>query len=130
MPFKSPLRLVCEIGKETYFVETPFEYLQTVVPLSEYHLAKGMDTIIVPKGFQTDFASIPRLFWNIVSPESPYIREASVIHDWLYTQKVIYTRKQADEILRAAMIELGASRYLAGIVYWSVRIFGGSHWKD
>lgn len=130
MAFLSPLKLVCALGEETYFVDAPFVYQQKIVPLSEYYLVHSMDIITVPKGFSTDFASIPKLFWNILSPESPHIREASVIHDWLYTQKVIYTRKQADEILRGAMIELGASKLLANIVYWSVRICGGSHWKD
>lgn len=39
--------------------------------------------IVVPEGFITDFASIPRFLWSIYPPTGRY-QEAAVIHDWLY----------------------------------------------
>lgn len=130
MPFRDSLHLTCITGTETYVVEEIFTYEQKCVPLTLYYIVHGMQVIRVLPGFKTDFASIPKLFWNILPKDSKYIREASVIHDWLYTYTTIYTRKEADMILRAAMLELGANRLLANIVYWSVRLFGGSHWKE
>jgi len=130
MPFLTPLKLVCALGEETYFVDSPFIYKQIVVPLTAEQQLRSLDIISVPKGFSTDFASIPKVFWNLLSHDSPQIREPSVIHDWLYTQKVIYTRKQADQILRSAMLEVGANRFIANTVYYGVRWFGGSYWKD
>ena len=43
--------------------------------------------IIVPQGFWTDGASIPRFAWSIVGTpfESDYLQGA-VLHDWLYHQ--------------------------------------------
>lgn len=130
MPFTSQLHLSCIPGTETYVVEKPFEYVQRNIPLTQYYTMLGMRKIIVLPGFKTDFASIPKLFWNIIPKDSKYIREASVVHDWLYSYTTIYTRQEADAILREAMIELGASQLLANIVYWSVRLFGGSHWRQ
>lgn len=130
MPFRNSLHLTCLAGSETYIVEELFTYEQRCVTLTPYYTMLGMQLIRVLPGFKTDFASIPKLFWNILPKDSRYIREASVVHDWLYTYTTIYTRQEADTILREAMIELGASKLLAYIVYWSVRLFGGSHWKD
>lgn len=130
MPFRNLLHLTCLAGSETYIVEELFTYKQRCVTLTPYYAMLGMQLIRVLPGFKTDFASIPKLFWNILPKDSRYIREASVVHDWLYTYTTIYTRQEADTILREAMIELGASKLLAYIVYWSVRLFGGSHWKD
>lgn len=46
-----------------------------------YPTADG--TIVVPIGFVTDFASIPRFLWSIYPPTGRYQR-AAVLHDWLY----------------------------------------------
>lgn len=41
------------------------------------------DHIDVAIGFQTDFATIPRLFW-VILPKWGRYGNATVIHDWLY----------------------------------------------
>jgi hypothetical protein len=40
------------------------------------------DTFVVPTGFVTDFASVPRFLHWLVSPYGAYTR-AAVLHDWL-----------------------------------------------
>ena len=40
--------------------------------------------ITVPAGFVTDLASVPRLFWGLVSPWD--VAKAAVIHDYLYAR--------------------------------------------
>jgi Protein of unknown function (DUF1353) len=37
----------------------------------------------VEEGFETDLASIPRIFWGLISPDSPF-SSAYVVHDKLY----------------------------------------------
>lgn len=40
------------------------------------------DIIVVPKGFETDFASTPRLLQNLFPPTGPWTK-AAVVHDFL-----------------------------------------------
>jgi len=47
-------------------------------------------TYIIPAGFIFDGASIPRLFWNILSP-SGYLFMAGLVHDFVYKYGFLYT---------------------------------------
>lgn len=93
--------------------------------------------IVVPAGFVTDFASIPRAALWYVDDDDPCILFGSVIHDYLYTRhgdlglgtRVIFTREQADQVLREAMLVCGARKAQAAVVYAAVRLGGGSHWN-
>ena len=92
-------------------------------------------TITAPAGLGTDFASIPRAAYSLLDPEDPVICYPSVIHDYLYafqgkTNGRIFTREEADSVLREAMLASGATSVQAAIVYRAVRLFGGSHWKS
>src|SRR5689334_1061409 len=56
-----------------------------VTPL-EYRIGDTTDKIVVPAGFVTDLASIPRAFWGppfFLTPAGQYSR-AAIIHDYLY----------------------------------------------
>jgi hypothetical protein len=50
-----------------------------------YYVGRECSSLYVdiPEGFETDLGSIPRLFWNLISPDSPW-SSAYVVHDWLY----------------------------------------------
>lgn len=83
-------------------------------------------TWVVPKGFETDFASVPKIFWNILPPIGLYA-QAAIVHDYLYqTGKV--SRAEADEIFREIMKQDGVSFIVRNVMYAAVRIFGGSHY--
>jgi len=89
--------------------------------------------ITVPKGFKTDFASIPRFAWRYIDPEDPCILYASVVHDYLYSLagkmgEVVFARNLADRVLSEAMEISGARVDQRAIVYRLVDWFGGSHW--
>jgi hypothetical protein len=92
-------------------------------------------TITVPAGLITDFASIPRVAWDLLDPEDPIIAWPSVVHDYLYTcngtlpDGSTYTREQADAVLREAMEVCGAGLFIRESVYEAVEEFGGSHWQ-
>jgi len=62
------------------------------------------ETINVPVGFKTDFASVPRFLWGIIPRWGKY-GNAAVVHDFCYWQQY-YTRKRADEIFLEGMTVL------------------------
>lgn len=103
-----------------------FEYYRTDDPNSK---------IIVPKGFVTDFASIPRMFRHILpvtgTKRNPYGKSA-VLHDYLYDKTCLYnySRKEADDIFLEAMKAVGVSKFVRYLLYYSVRWFGKSHYKN
>ncbi len=114
-------------GTQLYEIREPFSYRSSVL---YGHI------VTVPAGYVTDFASIPRIAWNILDPESPIIGWPSVIHDWLYSNHgklpdgFTYARENADEVLREAMELQGAGAFIRSAVFNAVQLFGKSHWKS
>jgi len=104
-------------GKSWELVE-PFEYyIDEEKPDGE--------KIVVPAGFRTDFASIPRFAWSIIgSPWGKY-GKAAVIHDYCY-YKTLYTRKKCDKIFLEAMKVLGVGWLKRRTMWLAVRLFAGS----
>lgn len=86
------------------------------------------DTFIVPAGFKTDFASVPRVFWNIIPPTSPRYTKAAVLHDWFYAKQGV-TRSDADGLFRRIMRDSGVGKVKRGIMWLAVRAFGWLSWK-
>lgn len=91
----------------------------------EYHVGgpDSTDVIIVPKGYQTDFASVPKAFWGIFPPFGRY-SSASVIHDFLYGNR-LRPRKECDKIFLEAMEVMEVNWITRHTMYRAVRIFGG-----
>jgi hypothetical protein len=85
-------------------------------------------TIIVPSGFITDLATIPRIFWSFDSPFDGKYMSAAILHDYLYSCSLAHNRKEADRILYSAMKAEGSSTWTANKFYIAVRIGGGSHY--
>jgi hypothetical protein len=106
--------------------------------------------LIVPVGFLSDLASIPRVAWSLgYDPDCNEMELASWHHDWLYshvgkvpvrtlrpdtrplTMMVSLTRKQCDQILCVeGMAELGAKRWQRNVVYILLRLFGRSSFNS
>lgn len=95
------------------------------------------ESVNVPAGTVTDFASIPRPLWNILPPWGKY-GKAAVIHDFMYSQHQITSngkqvdieRKQADDIFLEAMKVLGVGTITRYAMYYAVRVFGHRPWAD
>lgn len=103
--------------------------------------------IIVPRGFVTDFASVPRVPIAYMLAGG-VAKEAAVLHDFLYTfphntgTGRTVTRPESDCVLRGAGIEgmrLPGDEFIAAVcnqikfcvprLMWvMVRLFGWSHW--
>ena len=81
----------------------------------------------VPAGFETDFASVPRL--PIVYEKfGNKAHKPAVLHDYLYSiggDEV--DRKFADQVFLAAMIADGMDSTTAHGMYDAVRAFGAPH---
>jgi len=90
------------------------------------------DLVIVPDGFVTDLASIPRCLWPIFPPRGRYNR-AAVVHDYLYgthhTEWRPADRLTADRIFREAMVDLGVWRPVRWCVWLGVRLGGVRAWS-
>lgn len=82
--------------------------------------------VIVPEGFVTDFASVPRapftywLFGGIGD-------EAAVVHDFLYERAVV-TRDLADLVYGEALEACGVARWRRAAMVLAVQLFGGSRY--
>ena len=112
------------------------------------------DTFVVPAGFVTDFATVPRFMHWLVLPYGAYTR-AAVLHDWLLTELAGWwgvhrndpaphhqppaNSRDTDGIFRLVMEQLGvpwAKRWMmwaavrAASLFTSRRAYGRQFWHD
>jgi hypothetical protein len=85
------------------------------------------ETINVPIGFLTDFASVPRPFWWF-APKWGLYGNAAVIHDFCYWDQS-YSRKKSDDLFREGMRVLKVGRVKTWLLYYAVRYFGCMAWN-
>lgn len=116
MPFRTvPVLRVGEQDGE-WILETPV-----------YYRTQAGDDLVVPPGFVTDLASIPRLL-HALMPVNGSHRAAAILHDWLYeTQK--FSRAQSDRLFLEAMAESGVRWTQRQAMYLGVRIGGWVPWS-
>ena len=82
-----------------------------------------------PKGYVTDGASIPKVFWSIIgAPFDGQYREAAVIHDE-YCDSKTEPWKDVHRIFYYANRAAGVSEIKAKILYTAVRV-AGPKWGD
>ncbi len=93
-----------------------------------YTIGISTDSVTVPEGFVTDFASIPQVFQSIIRQNGLYLLPA-VVHDYLYWKQTC-TRTQADQIFLLAMIENRVSDVHRIPIYEVVRAAGGFAWEE
>ena len=43
------------------------------------------DVVVVPKGYYSDWSTIPRILWKIYPPNYSEARRGAVAHDYLYS---------------------------------------------
>jgi hypothetical protein len=103
------------------------------------------DTFVVPVGFVTDFATVPRFLHWLVLPYGAYTR-AAVLHDYLIEERINHpdpalrvTSRDTDGVFRRVMQELGvpwAKRWTmwaavrAAALFNSRRARGRQFWRD
>lgn len=80
-------------------------------------------SFIVPVGFVTDFASVPRWLMSLVPPIGKWTR-AAVLHDWLCTEGIdlgVVTSRDADGIFRRVLREEDVGPTLRWLMWTAVR---------
>lgn len=84
---------------------------------------------VVPAGFTTDLASIPKILWSIYSPNKANTIAAAVIHDFIYFCPGNQKRSDADSIFYDALINNGVKTSTAFKYWLAVRLFGRTHYN-
>lgn len=111
--FRTDLDVVC-IDDSFWILNSILSYMSDLIGLIE-----------VPVGFETDFASVPRvpIFFTLFGDRAH--REA-VLHDYLYRIDSVPTveRSQADEVFLEAMKNRGKGFSVRYAMYWGVRLGG------
>jgi len=99
----------------------------TCVPLS---FTVEHEKFVIPPGFDTDLASIPRIAWPLAAPFRSEFMRPAIVHDWLYRYTCVFSRADADLIFYEMLKNEGVSSFKASIMYWAVRWFGASHYSE
>lgn len=91
----------------------------------------GGKLLIVPHGFQSDGASVPRFFWRLVFPAcDTKALWAAFAHDYVYrTHPEGWTKAKADEMFYDLLVEHGVKVWRAWLAYKGVDWFGFYAWK-
>jgi len=118
--FKTPMVASPTVDGKYWVLQEPLVYIHP----------KTNQRFVVPRGFVTDLASVPRLFWTAFPPCGKYTT-AAVLHDYLYwVQSYDCDRECADEILLIAMEEANVKLVSRNAIYTAVRFGGDSAWSE
>lgn len=118
MPFKSDLELRSLPQADAWEVIQPLAYM-----------TQDERLVLVPVGYRTDLASVPRLAWRIVPRDHAQARRPAVAHDYIYTHQTHrFTKAEADQIFHQALIEEGMGKVLAWLMWCAVRLGGRGNW--
>jgi Protein of unknown function (DUF1353) len=81
------------------------------------------ERFVVEKGFQTDFASVPKIFTWLLPRYGRYTK-AAILHDWLCqrAKKGLIDRADADGIFLRSMRELGVPFLRRWLMWGAVRL--------
>ena len=133
---------IIPICRKNYRLEADYEY--------QWKEDGAIFRLIIPKGFTSDGASVPRALWTLTGlrPDG-LIRAASWLHDFLYryrgecphgSYQVLYrdgtwvrcqktfTKKEADCLFLDVMLKSRISKRQAFMAYYAVKVFGWYSW--
>lgn len=114
--FLTPLR--AEKSSKTWCILQPLIYESDV----------AQKVFIVPEGFVTDFASVPRIpLAFLLTGDSAH--EAAVVHDFAYSRQNI-SRSLADAVFREAMQVTGEPGWKSWLMWVGVRMGGWIAWDN
>ena len=116
MPFERNIELkpIDESGERTVW---------QLVDKAVYRSVEKNLIIVIPQGFKTDLASVPRLplLWLLAGGTGA---SAAVVHDYLYGRAVV-SRPIADDVFFEIMEETRLPLWRCWLMFAAVRIFGG-----
>ena len=100
--------------------------------VSVYDPMESVDLeLVVPSGYVSDWASIPKLFWRLFPPNYSESRHGSILHDYIYSHLYLYFSKSfADRLLRDCMRHDGAGKLASTAFYLAVSVGGCGGWSE
>jgi hypothetical protein len=129
-PYKVQAVTIYEAGRKGWVTDR--SYWEFLEPFQ--YVSPKWGLIDIPKGFFTDFASVPPKLHSIIDDDSPIILFPSAPHDFLFTKrKSDGTRgwlpngkqlslTEVNRILTEAMTICGADRLTRGLVFAAVEV--------
>lgn len=117
--FTEPL-VIRFLGNGLYSTEREMNY---------YFETPDGESVTIPAGFNTDLASIPRIFWTIFGHPAENYAQAAVLHDYMIyvfcseESNNVYSRKFVDQTFNKALKILKVSKWKRIIMYGIVRAF-------
>lgn len=116
LPFCSALQLVPLGDRCRYMLARELTVELSSAP------TQRVEKIVIPRGFSTDLASVPRVFWPAFPPWEQY-GPAALLHDYLYSLRT-WDRKRCDRVFREVMQQLGVGSFTRNVIYFAVRLGG------
>jgi hypothetical protein len=83
--------------------------------------------VVVPSGFISDLASIPKALWSTLPPFGRY-SAAAILHDHLFWSQQT-SMQSANSVLREAMVLLGCDDVVVHAIFAAVSLFGSPAWE-
>jgi hypothetical protein len=121
---KKPLKGALDMRRfkdPTYVLLAPIEWSSGLTP-------PDYAPLLVPAGFVTDMASVPKIFWSLFRPDGDYAY-AAVLHDYLYWEQD-RPKAEADAIFKSAMSMQKVTDFQRFVLFRAVEKFGGSAWAS
>jgi Protein of unknown function (DUF1353) len=95
----------------------------------EYRLTVNGETLVIPRGFLFDGASVPRAAWFFIGDNyEPDFMIAALAHDWLYWSHQ-WPKEKADKALRDLLKASGVGAIRTAAMYRAVDLAGGPAWR-
>lgn len=97
------------------------------------------NAVTIPKGFKTDFSSIPEPLWGIMKPFGDFLI-APIVHDWMYrtdylveklgwSKARLFADKEMLHISKLTNSKAWHNRLDNQVRYLLVRLFGGFNYR-
>jgi hypothetical protein len=108
--------------------------------VQDYHCEVYGQRIMVPAGFRTDFASVPRIFWPIMSPTGVLLIPG-LLHDFYYRHHFLIApdhspvfallgRSWGDNMLQQVCTEVNGMVVASAVAWSALRVGGGIAWNS
>jgi hypothetical protein len=133
MPILKPL----PFPRGTGYTSTLFTYTRQWMVMEDYRIVlPGYPTILIPKGFIFDGASIPKMFRGLLSPVG-ILLVAAIVHDYAYqyhyvmvcNKKEYVSKAEADSLFLEVADYTNALPWLNRIAYLAVKGCGIGAWS-
>lgn len=81
---------------------------------------------IIPAGYYSDFASVPRVFWSVIPPQGKSA-PASIVHDYMYENQI--TDRLLTDFFFFRNLLQAVPEWQAVTMFSIVRAFGKKRWQ-